>query len=267
MEVLKMGKVDGKVALITGAGSGMGRATAILFAREGAKVAVVDYAPTGGKETCRMVKEAEGEAIFIETDVSKSADVKRMVETTVETYGRIDILYNNAGTGGRMVRIAEATEEEWDLVMGVNLKSVFLGSKYAIPVMLNQGGGVIINTSSVNGLIGYGAPSLPVYAVSKAGVIQLTKIMAKEYGKQNIRVNCICPGAILTPMSEQLLSSDSGRQSVIELLSLGRIGEPEEIAKAALYLASDDSSFVTGITLVVDGGQTAAYQIPTRRSK
>ncbi|MFC1924985.1 SDR family NAD(P)-dependent oxidoreductase, partial [Chloroflexota bacterium] len=121
--------------------------------------------------------------------------------------------------------------------------------------------------SSINGLIGHGAPSLPVYAVSKAGVIQLTKIMAKEYGKQNIRVNCICPGAILTPMSEQLLSSDSGRQSIIELLSLGRIGAPEEIAQAALYLASDDSSFVTGTTLVVDGGQTAAYQIPSRRSK
>ena len=174
-----MGKLDEKVALITGAGSGMGRATAVLFAKEGAKVAVVDYVQTGGEETCRMVKEAKGEAIFIEADVSKSADVKRMVEMTVETYGRIDILYNNAGTGGRMVRIAEATEEEWDLVMGVNLKSVFLGAKYAIPVMLNQGGGVIINTSSINGLIGHGAPSLPVYAVSKAGVIQLTKIKAK----------------------------------------------------------------------------------------
>ncbi|MFC1924984.1 SDR family NAD(P)-dependent oxidoreductase [Chloroflexota bacterium] len=262
-----MGKLDGKTALITGAGSGIGRATAVLFAREGAKVAIVDYAPTGGQETSTMVKESGGEAMFIEADVSKTADVKRMVQATVEAYGRLDILYNNAGFGGRWARTAEVTEEDWDLVIGINLKGVFLGSKYAIPLMLDQGSGVIINTASIGGLFGFGAFGLPAYAVSKAGVIQLTKIMAKEYGKQNIRVNCICPGAIPTPMTEQVLYNASGRQSVIELLALERIGQPEEVAQAALYLASDDSSFVTGTTLVVDGGQTAAYKMPSRRSK
>jgi len=253
-----VGKLDGKVALITGAGSGMGRATALLFAREGARVVVADYVPAGGKETVGMIKEAGGEAIFVEVNVSKAADVERMVKETLDIYGRIDILYNNAGVSGRYAFTADTTEEEWDLILNINLKGVFLGSKYTIPVMLEQGGGVIITTASTAALSG--SPSLPAYSASKAGVVQLTKTMAMEYGKGNIRVNCICPGAIHTPMLEASpIPLTAGRA-----FPLGRIGEPEDIAQAALYLASDDSSFITGQILVVDGGFTAGIMPPIK---
>jgi NAD(P)-dependent dehydrogenase (short-subunit alcohol dehydrogenase family) len=257
-----MGKLDGKVALITGAGSGMGRATALLFARESARVAVADYVPAGGRETAGMIKEDRGEAIFIEADISKAADAEMMVKKTVDTYGRLDILYNNAGISGRMAFTAEITEEEWDLILNINLKGVFLGSKYAIPVMLEQGGGVIINTASTAGLAG--SPGLPAYSASKAGVVLLTKTMALEYGKQNIRVNCICPGAIHTPMLEAgpIQIDTTGRG-----IPLGKIGQPEDIAQAALYLASDDSSFITGISLAVDGGFTAGMLMPSPKKK
>jgi NAD(P)-dependent dehydrogenase (short-subunit alcohol dehydrogenase family) len=248
-----MGKLDGKVALITGAGSGIGRASALLFAKEGAKVAVVDYVPEGGRETVKMIKKAGGEAIFIEADVSKAADAERMVKTTVDTYGRIDILFNNAGIMGPLARTAKTTEEQWDLVVNINLKGVFLGSKYAIPVMLNQGGGVIVNTGSTAGI---GAlPRLPAYSASKAGVIQLSKAMAMEYGGRNIRVNCICPGGIQTPIAAA--SGLTGEQTVLPGQPIRRVGQPEDIAHAVLYLASDDASYVTGATLIVDGGYTS----------
>jgi len=258
--VPKVGKLDGKVALITGAGSGIGRASALLFATEGAKVAVVDYVPSGGEETVGMIKDAGGEAFFIEADVSKSADVKRMVEKTVETYRRIDILYNNAGVDGEVACTDEVPEEEWDHVINVNLKGVFLGSKYTIPVMLEQGGGVIISTASMLGLIGCGG--MPAYSASKGGVVQLTKTMALEYAGRNIRVNCICAGIILTALSEPLMPLDpEARQAAMKPLSpMERIGLPEEIAQAALYLASDDSAFVTGTAFVVDGGFVAGIQ-------
>ena len=250
-----MGKLDGKVALITGAASGIGRATALLFAEEGAKVAVADYVPLGGQETVRMIKEARGEAIFIEVDVSKAADVERMVKTTVDTYGRIDILHNNAGIQGPFALVAELAEEDWDSVINTNLKGVFLGSKYAIPIMLKQGGGVIINTTSAAGIVGI--PSVSAYCASKGGVIQLTKAMALEYAKQNIRVNCICPGGTQTPMMELWMPVDAAAQEAfMQVLPAGRMIQPEEIARAALYLACDDSSSVIGSVLVVDRGWT-----------
>jgi len=252
-----MGKLDGKVALITGAASGIGRATALLFAKEEAKIAVADYVPAGGQETVKMIQKAGGDAVFIEADVSQAANVERMVKTTVNAYGQIDILFNNAGVGQTGDSMVETTEDEWDRVLNINLKGVFLCSKYAIPVMLDQGGGVIINTASIAGLVGL--PGIPAYGVSKAGVIQLTRMMAAEYGRQNIRVNCICPGAIQTPMTE---SVSLPMDAYIQVQFLNRTGQPEDIARAALYLASDDSSFVTGVALVVDGGWTVSPRMP-----
>jgi len=251
-----VGKLDAKVALITGAGSGIGRATAFLFAGEGAKVAVADCVPAGGQETVRMIKEAGGEAIFIEVDVSKAADVERMVKTTVDTYGRIDILYNNAGITGTIAPTADLTEEDWDLVLDTNLKSVFLGSKYAIPIMINQGGGVIISTSSTMGL--GGKTTIAPYCASKAGIALLTKTMAAEYASQNIRVNCICPGMIATAMTESWIPALQ-----MQFIPLGgTAGRAEDVARAALYLACDDSAYVTGTALVVDGGWTAEVILP-----
>ncbi len=247
-----MGKLDVKVALITGAASGIGRATALLFAKEGAKVAIADYAPEGGRETAKMIKEAGGEATFIEADVSKAADAERMVKTIVDTYGRIDIIFNNAGIMGPFARTAKTTEETWDLVVNTNLKGVFLGSRYAIPVMLNQGGGVIINTGSFAGIDAL--TRLPAYTASKAGVIALSKAMAMEYGGRKIRVNCICPGGIYTQMTAL---PDGGEPPVLPGQPLRRQGQPEDVAHAALYLASDDSSYVTGAILMVDGGYTS----------
>ena len=203
-----------------------------------------------------MIKEAGGKAIFIEADVSQAADAERMVKTTVDTYGRIDILYNNAGIMGTAARTAKATEENWDLVLGTNLKGIFLGSKYAIPVMLNHGGGVIVNTASINGFMG--SPDLAAYGASKGGVIQLTKAVALEYAHKNIRVNCICPGMIRTPMTEY-----EGMPARVDFIPQRRAGQPEDVARAALYLASDDSAYVTASSLVVDGGWTAMVAIPS----
>ena len=252
-----MGKLDGKVALITGAGAGIGRATALLFAREGAKVAVADYDPAGGQDTVKMIKEAGGEAIFVEADVSNAADAERMVKTVVDTYGRLDILHNNAGIQGRFTPTAELKEQYWDRVINTNLKGVFLGSKYAIPIMLKQGGGVIVNTASTAGIVGL--PQLAAYCASKGGVIQLTKAMALEYAAQNIRINCICPGGTLTRGMEQWIPTDpEARKAFMKGLPGGRPIQPEEIARSVLYLACDDSSSAIGSVLVVDRGWTAS---------
>jgi NAD(P)-dependent dehydrogenase (short-subunit alcohol dehydrogenase family) len=257
-----MGKLDGKVALITGAGSGMGRATAILFAREGAKVAAADCAPTGGMETVRLIQETGGEAVFVAADVSRAAEVRRMVKTTVDTYGRLDILNNNAGVSQRWAHTAEITEDEWDAVLGTNLKGVFLGSKYAIPIMLEQGGGVIVNTASTGGLSG--SANEAIYCASKGGVVLLSKSMAIEYARRNIRVNCLCPGLIETEMSAGLVADARALAGWMRHQPLESLGQPEDVARAALYLACEDSRFATGMCLVIDGGVTASSRTVNR---
>ncbi len=256
-------RFNNKVVLITGGGSGIGHATALTFAKEGAKVVVADVVDSRGKETVKMINDTGREAVFIKTDVSKPTDVENMVKMAVETYGRIDILFNNAGIAGSPVRLAELSVEDWDRVIDINLKGVFLGSKYTIPVMLEQGKGVIINNASSSGITPI--PRVSVYAAAKAGVIQLTKAMAIEYGGDNIRVNCICPGFIDTPMTSIIIPPDSESRDYSHLWPLTKPGNPEDIAKAALYLASDDSSFVTGTSLVVDGGWLAGTSLPLPR--
>jgi len=245
-----MGRLDNKVAVITGAGSGMGQAAAILFAKEGAKVVVADWIAESGEETVRMVKEAGGEAIFIKVDVSKAEDAQKMIKTTVDTYGKLDVLYNNAGIAGEAAFTAECTEENWEKVIAVNLKGVWLGMKYAIPEMLKIGGGSIINTASQAGE--RGMPGIPPYTASKGGVLALSRATAMEYAKKNIRVNCINPGCIATPMAFGF--SEELKKRFTAAVPQGRFGEPEEVANAALFLASDESSHITGHALVVDGG-------------
>lgn len=253
-----MAKLKDKVAVITGAGSGIGRATAILFAKEGAKVVVVDCDRDSGEETVKIIKESGGEAIFVYADVSKSLDVQKMVESVVSKYGAIDILFNNAGINVALP-ITELTEEIWDNIINVNLKGVFLCCKYVIPVMKRQGSGVIINMGSTSALIGvayFGA-----YTASKGGVLALTRTIALEVAPFNIRVNCICPGMVETPLSkrtwERMGISEEKRGERAKLVPLGRVGKPEEIARVALFLASEGSSYMTGANIVVDGGWTA----------
>ncbi len=249
-----MDRLKGRAAIITGAGSGIGRAAALLFAEEGAKVVVVDHAADTGQDAVTQIRQAGGQAVFVLADVSKAIDAQEMIHSTLGAFGRLDILFNNAGLSGKSTMTADMTEEAWDRVLATNLKGVFLGSKYAIEVMLRQGGGIIINTASVAGMVG--EPGFAAYGASKAGVIHLTKVMALEYADRNIRINCICPGAIMTPITAAALDRDNPplfRQPQ----AMGRIGQPGEVAKVALFLASDDSSFVTGAAAVVDGGWTA----------
>jgi NAD(P)-dependent dehydrogenase (short-subunit alcohol dehydrogenase family) len=250
-------RLEGKVALITGAGSGIGQATARLFAKEGAKVVVVDIDGRGGEETARLIEISGGEATFVRADVSKSAEAEKMVKLAVETYGRLDILHNNAGIS-QVGTVVDTPEEVWDKTINVNLKGIFLGSKYAIPEMLKTGGGIIVNTASVWGLVS--APASAAYCASKGAVIALTKAMALDHAP-NIRVNCICPGDILTPMTERDLAARGDPEKALKAMTepypIGRLGKPEEIAEAALFLASDSSSFMTGAALIVDGGWTS----------
>ena len=248
-----MNRLEGKVAIVSGAGSGIGREVALLFAREGARVAVVDCVMETGEETVRRIRESGGEAIFVGADLSRASDAERMVKETLKKYGKLDILSNNAGILGEVAPVGDASEELWDRVISVNLKSVFLCSKYAVREMMRGGGGVIINSASVMGLVGL--PGNTAYSASKGGIIQFTRTMALEYASSNIRVNCICAGWIDTPMNENL--AEPVVRWMLKETPMGRLGRPEEVAEAALYLASDDSSFVTGTALVIDGGWIA----------
>lgn len=251
-------RLKDKVALITGGTSGIGEATALLFAKEGSRIAITGRNETRGHAITAQILESGGEAIFIRTDVRKADECQRAVEAAVSRFGRVDILFNNAGIFYAHDTL-ECTEEEWDLQIDINLKGTFLMSKYALPGMIARGGGVIINNSSGWGIVG--GDKAVAYCASKGGVVLLTKAMAIDHGRQGIRVNCICPGDVETPMLpedarfrgmkwEDYLAGCSNRP-------LGRIGTADEIAKAVLFLASDDSSFMTGAALVVDGGGTA----------
>lgn len=253
------GVLRGRVGLVTGASSGIGRATALLFAREGAATTLFDLDENGGREAARAIEDEGGRALFVRGDVGADADARRAVGETVARYGRLDVLFNNAGII-RRATVADTSEEDWDAVIRVNVKGVFLMSRHAVPAMVRSGGGVIVNTASVWGLVG-GARAA-AYCASKGAVVLLTKAMAIDHGPQNIRVNCICPGDTDTPMlrSEAAMLGDPLDRHMEQAadVPLRRVARPEDIARAALYLASDASAFVSGAPLIVDGGFVAA---------
>ncbi len=249
-------QLDGKIALITGGGSGIGRETAVLFAQHGAKIAIADLNAAGGRETVQMITDVGGSAFFVQTDVSQAAHVENMVDEVVGEYGRLDIAFNNAGIEGAPVRTADVGEAEFDLIMAINVKGVWLCMKFELRQMLLQGSGVIINAASVAGLIG--AHSMPAYAASKHAVVGLTRTAAVEYARKGIRVNAVCPAIIRTPMVERAIAQlPQLEQGAIQNNPSRRLGQPREVAEAVLWLASDASSFTTGATLTVDGGLTA----------
>jgi len=247
-------RLKNKVAIITGSGSGIGQGIALAFTKEGAKVVVADLSEQGGKETVEQIKNKGGEAIFIKTDVSKTADVEQMVKTCLGKFGRVDILVSNAGIY-RTCNLHEMLEKDWDEVINVNLKSVFLGSKIVIPEMLKQGKGKIISIASIAGLVGFAQSG--AYCASKGGIIALTKEMALEYAPKKINVNCICPGVIKTAMTQDMVADPATKKFLESSTPYPRLGEPEDIAMAVVYLASDESDFVNGEILVVDGGWIA----------
>jgi len=250
------GLVTGKVAIVTGGGSGIGRASALAFAREGAKVVVADVVVEGGEETVRLIQHNGGAAIFVKTNVSKAAEVEALVARAVLTYGRLDCAHNNAGIEGPGATTVDYAEESWERVLAINLTGVWLCMKYEIPQMLKQGSGAIVNTASTAGLVGY--PRGSAYVASKHGVVGLTKTAALEYAKSGIRVNAVCPGAIDTPMMWRItdhLPQRAARMAAAE--PVGRMGQPAEIAEAVVWLCSEAASFVTGHAMAVDGGMTA----------
>jgi NAD(P)-dependent dehydrogenase (short-subunit alcohol dehydrogenase family) len=251
-----------KVALITGAGSGIGREAALLFAKEGASVVAVDMNDAAGKETVAAIEKDGGRAVFVHADVSRSADVEAMVAAAKKTYDRLDVLFNNAGIfPANDGSVLETDEKTWDLVLSVNLKGVFLGCKYGIPAMLESGGGSIINTASFVALMGSATPQI-AYTASKGGVLALTREIAVEFARSGIRVNAICPGPVDTPLLQELFSDPARKARRLVHIPMGRLARAKEVAQAALFLASDDSSYVSGTAFTVDGAITAAYTTP-----
>ncbi|MEC4816228.1 MAG: SDR family oxidoreductase [Scytonema sp. PMC 1069.18] len=245
----------GKVAFVTGAANGIGRATALAFAREGAHVVVADVSEQDNQETARAIKDLGGRALVVKCDVTRTEDVKAALSKTIETFGRLDFAFNNAGVEQKKAATAEIEEQEWDRIVNTDLRGVFLCMKYEIPLMLKQGGGAIVNTSSGAGVIGIKGGA--AYTAAKHGVIGLTKAAALDYASQNIRINAVAPGYIDTPMMDRFTGGTAqGREQVIAQEPIARVGKPEEIANAVVWLCSDASSFVVGHALVVDGGQT-----------
>jgi NAD(P)-dependent dehydrogenase (short-subunit alcohol dehydrogenase family) len=251
-----MKEFDGKVALVTGGGSGIGRATALAFARDGAQVVIGDRDVQRGEETMSMIRDAGGTATFRETDVLVAAEVEALVDHAIATYGRLDVAFNNAGIEGDVRPLVEQTEANYGAVMDINVKGVWLSMKYEIPRMLEQGGGAIVNCSSVAGVIGF--PGIGIYVASKHAVIGLTKTAALEYSAKRIRINAVNPSLIDTEMADRLAAGiGTSKEELAPLHAIGRIGRAEEVADAVLWLCSDKASFITGHSLIVDGGFTA----------
>ena len=257
-----MGRLAGKVAIITGGGSGIGRESALLFAREGARVAVAEVNEAAGRKVVGEIESAGGEALFTRSDVSVARDAEAMVDSAEKTWERVDVLFNNAGIfPAADGSVLETDEETWDLVLRVNLKGVFFGCKYAIPAMLRSGGGSIVNTASFVALVGAATPQI-AYTASKGGVLAMTREIAIEFARKGIRANALCPGPVDTPLLKELFSDPARRARRMVHIPPGRLAQAKEIAQAALFLASDESSYVNGATFTVDGGITAAYVTP-----
>jgi NAD(P)-dependent dehydrogenase (short-subunit alcohol dehydrogenase family) len=255
-------RLENKVALITGAGSGIGLEAALLFASEGASIVAVDVNDTAGKEAVKQIEAKGGKAVYLHADVSKGADCKKMVEAAEQNFSKLDVLFNNAGIMiGDDDDAVQTDEAVWEQTMSVNLKGVFLGCKYGIPALRRAGGGSIINTASFVAFLGAATPQL-AYTASKGGVLAMTRELAVIHAREKIRVNALCPGPLRTELLMKFLNTEEKKKRRLVHIPMGRFGEAKEIAKAALFLASDDASYVTGASLMVDGGITAAYVTP-----